>query len=89
VLLSYGLLGLVLLVFRRRSNKVLLATAAVALLLPIAVGVMRLARAGRPDRMPDFRKLHKVALQAYSQGSYLEVARIRASEVGFYVNYGN
>ncbi len=84
VLLFYGVLGFVLLLFRRRSNKVLFAGAAVFLLLPIAMEAGRLARAGKPEPMPDFRKIHQVALQAYSQGSYMDVAQVRASEVNFF-----
>jgi len=84
VLVFYAVLGFVLLLFRRRSDRALFAAIAFFLLLPAGLEALRLAVPEPAGAALDFQAIHKAALQAYSQGTWWEVAGIRAQELSFF-----
>jgi len=81
ILISYALLGFVLLLFRKRSNKTLLIAAGICLLLPV---LSTMASGPPPEITPETESYYGPTAQEiariYSTGTFLEVARHRASE---------
>jgi uncharacterized protein len=90
ILLMYALLGFVLLLCRRRSDRALLASAAVLLVaVPIAMGAVPLVMSllGRPMPAPDlaaFAESGAAALAAFQGGAYTQVFMENLKMLGYF-----
>lgn len=99
ILATYALLGVVLLLFRRRSPKALLTWAAVLLAIPLLLGVagtvaLEIGRsvpeaATEIDRsfagtIADYEARDAAARRVYADGSFLEITAQRAADLAFF-----
>jgi uncharacterized protein len=85
ILLGYAVIGLVLLLFRKRKEKTLLVWAAVFYLIPLVIvgGVVGASAAGAPipeQQPPSQAELQRI-VAAYGSGSFAELQAERAKEV--------
>lgn len=99
ILLTYAVLGFVLLLFRHRRPRVVLAAAGACLLLavvinagPAAVAFLDERVAGTPPDDPGqtdvaLERLAQQATQAYTQGSFTDIVRQRLRDLRFLYPY--
>jgi uncharacterized protein len=83
ILLSYAEIGLLLLVFRRASDRGLLIGSILALLAGPLSFTIRLAffRHGIDAKIQEWAAIERVAHEAYVHGSYFDVTRIRFADL--------
>jgi uncharacterized protein len=92
ILVTYALLGLPLLLFRRRSDKIILLTAVACLLIPVLLSAPGSAASIRDWHTGAVAPLRQAVMEGYrgnvyAEGSYLAVAVHRLKALGF--SYSN